>query len=118
MSAWASSSRFGPSSSRSPWAVRSSGAKVTVLGLTFMEERADPRGSRVMDLIQEVASDGAEVIVHDPEACADEAVEVSCVPQCASKALPRADSVMPDVEHRACQVPARDEIPSPRGMHH
>lgn len=89
-----------------------------MLGLTFMEERADLRGSKVMGLIQEVASDGVEVFVHDPEAGADEAVEECCVPFCARNALPRADAVMAEVAHHACQASSRDEIgihPHPGG---
>lgn len=40
--------------------------RIAVLGLTFKENSADTRNSRVMDLIEELHSYGAEVLVHDP----------------------------------------------------
>ena len=42
------------------------GAKVNVLGLTFKENCADLRNSKVVDIIHELKSFGAEVFVHDP----------------------------------------------------
>ena len=44
------------------------GAKVIVLGLTFKENCADLRNSKVIDVIRELQSFGVEVFVHDPEA--------------------------------------------------
>src|ERR1700759_5875474 len=49
------------------------GAKVNVLGLTFKENCADLRNSKVVDIIEELRSYNVEVFVHDPEADADEA---------------------------------------------
>jgi UDP-N-acetyl-D-glucosamine/UDP-N-acetyl-D-galactosamine dehydrogenase len=44
------------------------GAKVNILGLTFKENCADLRNSKVVDIIHELRSYGVEVFVHDPEA--------------------------------------------------
>ncbi len=41
-------------------------ARVGVLGLTFKENVADLRNSRVPDIVRELESFGAEVLVHDP----------------------------------------------------
>ena len=49
-------------------------AKVSVLGLTFKENCPDLRNSRVIDVINELRSYGADVSVHDPVADPDEAV--------------------------------------------
>ena len=53
--------------------MRCKGADVTVLGLTFKENCADLRNSRVIDVIRELQSYGAKVHVHDPVADAAEA---------------------------------------------
>ncbi|MGH1573374.1 nucleotide sugar dehydrogenase [Methylobacterium sp. P31] len=44
------------------------GAKVIVLGLTFKENCADLRNSKVADLVRELAEFGCAVSVHDPRA--------------------------------------------------
>jgi len=49
--------------------------KVAVLGLTFKENVPDLRNSRVPDIIQELREYGVQVLVHDPIARAEEAVE-------------------------------------------
>ena len=49
------------------------GARVIVLGLTFKENCADLRNSKVADLIQELTEFGCTVSVHDPRASAAEA---------------------------------------------
>jgi UDP-N-acetyl-D-galactosamine dehydrogenase len=49
------------------------GARVLVLGLTFKENCADLRNSRVIDVITELQDYGIEVLVHDPVAEIDEA---------------------------------------------
>ena len=48
------------------------GARVGVLGLTFKEDVPDLRNSRVPDIVEELGSVGLEVLVHDPQALADE----------------------------------------------
>ena len=49
------------------------GAKVIVLGLTFKENCADLRNSKVADIIAELKDYGCEVYVHDPVALPEEA---------------------------------------------
>jgi UDP-N-acetyl-D-glucosamine/UDP-N-acetyl-D-galactosamine dehydrogenase len=44
------------------------GSKVAVLGLTFKEDCADTRNSKVFDVIEELKSYGVQVIAHDPVA--------------------------------------------------
>ena len=50
------------------------GAKVTVLGLTFKEDCADLRNSKVVDIVSELRSYGVDVAIHDPSADAEEAL--------------------------------------------
>ncbi|HSU40374.1 MAG TPA: nucleotide sugar dehydrogenase, partial [Polyangiaceae bacterium] len=49
-------------------------AKINVLGLTFKENCPDLRNSRVIDVVQELRSYGADVYVHDPVADVAEAM--------------------------------------------
>ena len=49
------------------------GALVNVLGLAFKENCPDLRNSRVIDLIDELKTYGARVVVHDPVVSAEEA---------------------------------------------
>ena len=51
------------------------GSKIGVLGLTFKENCPDLRNTRVVDIISELESYGARVLVHDPMADAKEAME-------------------------------------------
>ena len=57
---------------RNGWQVKD--APIIVLGLTFKEDCADLRNSRVIDVIRELQSYGAQVIVHDPVASPSEAL--------------------------------------------
>ena len=100
------------------------GARVGVLGLTFKENVADMRNSRVPDIVAELQEFGAEVLIHDPLANTDAASTllglapfplsafqaldglVLAVPHAAYKALPleqitamlRPDAVLIDVK--------------------
>jgi len=49
------------------------GARVLMLGLTFKENCPDLRNTKVVDIVSELCSYGAEVDVHDPWVDADEA---------------------------------------------
>jgi len=49
--------------------------KVAVLGLTFKENVPDLRNSKVPDIIHELQEYGVQVLVHDPIAQSEEAVE-------------------------------------------
>lgn len=48
------------------------GGKVAVLGMTFKENVADIRNSKVIDIVRELKDYGLEVPVHDPVADADD----------------------------------------------
>lgn len=76
------------------------GAKVTILGLTFKEDCADLRNSKVADVINELKSFGVEVSVHDPEADTAEALQEYGVQLQDWEALPRADAIIAAVAHR------------------
>ena len=76
------------------------GAKVTVLGLTFKEDCADLRNSKVVDIINELKSYGVEVFVHDPQADGAEAQHEYGVTLTAWDDLPRADAIVAAVAHR------------------
>jgi UDP-N-acetyl-D-galactosamine dehydrogenase len=49
------------------------GARVGVLGLTFKEDVADLRNSRVPDIVRELHQFGIEALVHDPHGSPEEA---------------------------------------------
>jgi len=76
------------------------GAHVNVLGLTFKENCPDIRNTRVIDVVQELKSYGAEVHVHDPVPDAEEARHEYGLELEPWDALPRADAVVLAVAHR------------------
>jgi UDP-N-acetyl-D-galactosamine dehydrogenase len=84
---------------RNGWQVKD--APVIVLGLTFKEDCADLRNSRVIDVIRELQSYGAEVIVHDPVAAAAEALREYDVELVPWERLPKAAAMVAAVAHRA-----------------
>lgn len=75
------------------------GDDVVVLGLTFKENCPDTRNTRVIDVIQELRSYGANVHVHDPVANADEAMHEYGVALTAWDDLPKAAAVVYAVAH-------------------
>ena len=77
------------------------GAKVNVLGLSFKENCADVRNSKVAGLAAELASYGAEVAIHDPEANAEEAERELGIRLVPWQALPRGDALVVAVAHRS-----------------
>ena len=76
------------------------GADVSVLGLTFKENCADLRNSRVIDVIRELQSYGANVHVHDPVADAAEARHEYGIELVDWDRLPRANAIVAAVSHR------------------
>ena len=76
------------------------GAKVNVLGLTFKEDCADLRNSKVIDIIEELRSYGVEVFVHDPHGDPEEAESEYQVQLTSWERLPRADAIIAAVAHR------------------
>ena len=73
---------------------------IIVLGLTFKEDCPDLRNSRVIDVIRELESYGARVIVHDPVADAKEAFHEYKVDLRAWDDLPKAGAIVAAVNHR------------------
>ncbi len=76
------------------------GANVTVLGLTFKENCPDLRNSRVIDVIRELQSFGANVHVHDPIADPAEAMHEYGVKLTSWEDLPRSHALVAAVAHR------------------
>ncbi len=72
---------------------------VIVLGLTFKENCADLRNSKVIDVIRELQSYGARVHVHDPIASPEEALHEYGVTLTSWDALPRAAAIVSAVAH-------------------
>jgi UDP-N-acetyl-D-galactosamine dehydrogenase len=75
------------------------GARVNVLGLTFKDNCADLRNSKVTDVINELQSYGVEVFVHDPYADPDEAMHEYGVRLLPWDDMPRADAIVAAVSH-------------------
>ena len=87
------------------------GAHVTVLGLTFKEDCPDIRNTRVIDVVNELASYGLTVHVHDPVADPDEARREYGIELKDWDALPRARAIVAAVSHRAFkQRPVDDYV--------
>jgi len=74
-------------------------ARVNVLGLTFKENCADIRNTKVVDIIHELESFGVEVFLHDPVADAVEAKHEYGVSLTAWEELPQADALILAVAH-------------------
>ena len=82
---------------------------IIVLGLTFKEDCPDLRNSRVIDVIRELESYGAKVIVHDPVADIKEAHHEYGVDLVAWDDLPKAAAIIAAVNHRQFKIrPAAD----------
>ncbi|MCV2370192.1 nucleotide sugar dehydrogenase [Roseateles oligotrophus] len=82
------------------------GAKVNVLGLTFKEDCADLRNSKVIDIITELKTYGVEVSVTD----ADEAVHEYGVRPVTWGELPKADAIVAAVAHKSYKQLSTAEI--------
>jgi UDP-N-acetyl-D-galactosamine dehydrogenase len=76
------------------------GAKVGVLGLTFKENVADIRNSRVPDIINELRAYGIEPLLHDPFAGADETRHEYGLALCDLGAFEGLDALILAVAHR------------------
>lgn len=86
------------------------GARVNVLGLTFKENCADLRNSKVADVINELKSYGIEVFVHDPYADKEEALHEYDVRLLDWDQLPRADAIVAAVAHRTLLELSADDF--------
>jgi UDP-N-acetyl-D-galactosamine dehydrogenase len=83
---------------RNGWQVK--GAPIIVLGLTFKEDCPDLRNSRVIDVIRELQSYGAQVIVHEPVASSEEALHEYGVELTPWAQLPAAAAIVAAVAHK------------------
>ena len=68
--------------------------------MTFKEDCADLRNSKVVDIIHELQSFGCEVFVHDPEGDPAEALHEYGVRLSSWEELPRADAIVAAVAHQ------------------
>lgn len=73
---------------------------IVVLGLTFKEDCPDLRNSRVIDVIRELESYGAKVVVHDPVADSAEAQHEYGVDLVDWDKLPKAAAIVAAVNHK------------------
>lgn len=73
---------------------------IIVLGLTFKEDCPDLRNSRVIDVIRELESYGARVVVHDPVADAKEAQHEYGVDLVSWNDVPKAAAIVAAVNHK------------------
>ena len=91
------------------WQIKN--APIIVLGLTFKEDCPDLRNSRVIDVIRELQSYGADVHVHDPVASAPEALHEYGVELVPWEKLPKAAAIVAAVAHREFRArPAADYL--------
>jgi UDP-N-acetyl-D-galactosamine dehydrogenase len=75
------------------------GAPVIVLGMTFKENCPDIRNSKVIDVVRELKSFGADVLVHDPIASSAECEHEYGVALTDWDALPKASAMIAAVSH-------------------
>jgi UDP-N-acetyl-D-glucosamine/UDP-N-acetyl-D-galactosamine dehydrogenase len=86
------------------------GSRVNVLGLTFKEDCADLRNSKVVDIIAELRNYGVEVFVHDDEADPVEAMHEYGLRLLPWNELPRADAIVAAVAHKSLQQLTVEDI--------
>jgi len=71
-----------------------------VLGMTFKENCPDVRNSKVIDVVRELRSFGANVFVHDPIADPAECEHEYGVQLTEWEALPKAGAIVAAVSHK------------------
>ncbi len=86
------------------------GAPINVLGLTFKENCPDLRNSRVIDVVRELQSFGADVHVHDPVADPDEARHEYGVELLPWERMPRGAAIVAAVAHREFRARSLDDV--------
>jgi len=79
-------------------------AKVSILGITFKENCADLRNSKVIDIVHELQSYGVEVFVTDPFADIEDAMNEYDIKLHAFEDLPLSDAIVAAVAHDAFHV--------------
>jgi UDP-N-acetyl-D-galactosamine dehydrogenase len=83
---------------------------IVVMGLTFKENVPDARNSRVVDVVRELQSFGANVHVHDPVACPEEAEQEYGIRLAKWDELPRAAAIVGAVAHQAFRQRPLEEL--------
>jgi UDP-N-acetyl-D-galactosamine dehydrogenase len=78
---------------------RVAGARIGVLGLTFKENCPDLRNSKVVDIIGELKEYCCDVLVHDPLADGEEAVEEYGITLCDTSDLRDCQAIILAVPH-------------------
>jgi UDP-N-acetyl-D-galactosamine dehydrogenase len=76
------------------------GAPIIVLGMTFKENCPDIRNSKVIDVVRELQSFGARVLVHDPIASSAECEHEYGLGLTDWDALPQAAAIVASVSHK------------------
>ena len=76
------------------------GAPIIVLGMTFKEDCPDIRNSKVIDVVRELQSFGARVLVHDPLADSAECEHEYGMTLTDWDALPQASAIVAAVSHK------------------
>ncbi|MCI5145629.1 MAG: nucleotide sugar dehydrogenase [Candidatus Electrothrix sp. AR3] len=85
-------------------------SRILILGLTFKENCPDLRNSRVVDIIKELSSYGANIEVHDPWADSKEATRLYAVTMIEDLLESRYDAVVLAVAHQEFIRLSRDEL--------
>jgi len=76
------------------------GAPIIVLGMTFKENCPDIRNSKVIDVVRELQSFGARVVVHDPIASSAECEHEYGLGLTDWDSLPQAAAIVASVSHK------------------
>lgn len=74
-------------------------ARINILGMTFKENCADIRNTKVVDIVHELESYGVQVHMHDPLADATEAKHEYGITLSTWEELPQADAIVVAVAH-------------------
>ena len=85
-------------------------ARVAIFGLTFKEDCADLRNSRVIDIIEELKSYGINALVHDPLAEPDEAKQILGVALHSIADMTGLDAMIIAVGHQAYRAMSLDDL--------
>ena len=86
------------------------GATVAVLGLTFKENVADLRNSKVFDLVQELESYGIEVVAYEPLLPFEQTQQVNGVTVRSWDDLPVSDAMVVAAAHREFVEKSVDDL--------
>lgn len=86
------------------------GSKVAILGFTFKENCPDTRNTKIIDIIDELKEYGVEILVYDPIAEEEEAIEEYGLKFSSFNEIKEVDAVIFAVEHEEFKKISLDEI--------